>query len=81
MVVAVDGNSMPNTFKIGEKIVCVNKSWTSSPYTVGKTYIVQNGYRYITIKGDHGFSFVPNWNEFITLKEYRKRKLKNLIQK
>jgi hypothetical protein len=68
-------------FKIGEKIVCINKSWSSSPYTIGKTYIVQDGYRYITIKGDHGSSFVPNWNEFITIKKYRKLKLNKLNEK
>jgi len=67
-------------FKIGEKIVCVSKLWDMTPCTLDKIYIVEAGYKYITIKGDHNSSFVPNWNEFITLKKYRKLKLNKLNQ-
>jgi len=38
-------------------------------------------YDNICIKGDHGFTFQPNWSHFVTLKEYRKLKLIKLNQK
>ena len=81
-------------FKIGEKIVCTKTIdhihyWERDTgdmeieilATCDKKYIVEDGYLHLTIKGDHGFSFEPNWNNFVTLKEYRKQKLIKLNQK
>lgn len=65
-------------FQIGEKIVCITLDWDKTPCTIGKTYIVKAGYLYIMIKGDNNSSFIPDWKNFITLKEYRKRKIQKI---
>ena len=62
-----------------------NKKEITVLLTCDKHYIITtlNGKLYdnIGVKGDHGFEFQPNWLKFVSLKEYRKRKLNKLNQK
>lgn len=75
-------------FKIGEKIVCIKRyeiSSMSPATTIGKTYEVYDNphlnFNTICIRADHGCSIKPNWDFFVTLKEYRKIKLETLNKK
>ena len=77
-------------FKIREKIVCIKTQDHVSRLSrdtreitvlskIGNIYevcIVEGKlYNNICIVGDHGYKYVPTWEDFVTFKEYRKLKL------
>ncbi len=66
-------------FKIGDKIVCINTSYGKN-VTIGKKYEVKfSNYTYVNIFDDFGNYHEYKTNCFLSLKEYRKQKINNLI--
>lgn len=71
-------------FDIGEQIVCVDNDYehVDFPFTLWRTYevmeITGKLYDNVGVINDKGNSSQPNWNRFISLKEYRKLKLETL---
>lgn len=66
-------------FKIGDKIVCIDTSYGKN-VTIGKKYEVRySSYNYINIWDDFGNYREYKTSCFLSLKEYRKQKINNLI--
>jgi len=70
-------------FKPGDKIVCIKNNYGEHILTVNDTYTVRTcedgfyvGFYYVTIVNMIGMTFKSN--RFISLKEYRKNKLKKI---
>ncbi len=78
MVIKSVKNQADTMYKNGEKIVCINNDvwWISCE--VHKIYTIKILHGYTIIEDDNRTPCIPNWNDFISLKEYRKNKLKNL---
>jgi len=75
---------MSYPFRIGNKVVCLRTTYTNKKFLTkcGKVYEVVDIDRFNSagIVGDHGFKFIPNWENFkiFNLNEQRKEKLKKL---
>ena len=66
-------------FKIGDKIVCIDTSYGKN-VTIGKKYEVEySTYNYINIYDDLNRYTEYRTICFLSLKEYRKQKINNLI--
>ena len=71
-------------FDIGEKIVCIDNEYEhiAFHFSLDKIYevglIPSKAYDNVGVKDDLGNWNQPNWNRFVSLKEYRKLKLKQL---
>lgn len=72
-------------FQIGDKIVCIKKLHNFTRYTVGNIYEVCEvaglAYLNIGIKDDLNISVIPSWDQFVSIKEYRKLKLEKINEK
>jgi hypothetical protein len=68
--------------KIGDKVICMNSSY-SSFITINKIYIIiglNYDNNYISIKNDYNNNVICKSSKFISLKEFRKLKLNNNLK-
>lgn len=78
-------------FKGGDKIICIRDRDNNNYYTTSRKYytttryciyevveIPNKSYNNIGIINDYGSYCIPNWDDYITLREYRKLKLEKI---
>jgi len=72
-------------FNIGEKVICIREKdeffmlYTTTKYHFYEVCIIPTKlYNNIGIRNDLGNYIIPTWDDYVTLKEYRKLKLNKI---
>ena len=82
MISSINDVQHKPTFEINEKIVCINDNYDNW-LTIGKIYtVIYSTDKYITTKNNFGKIYTGfSTSNFISLKDYRRNKLKEILSK